>query len=210
MEDADPLIAYHGALVPAAWVTAMQMVTQSANADCLVVIRGERRNGQGPAGPHAPYRVRTWSRAVREGRLWRSSPRGAGGSAVRAPGEGACGRRAPTARRDRVRPPRYALSGQPRGSPARPAPGCAPLPPEPDIRPCRHDHSACCGCPDRAGDRRGLGEFTRRSSALRKVPPLEGSRPAGCHRCAPGAVTSCRSRSSSSPISMPGTIRAPR
>src|SRR5262245_17683212 len=46
MEDADPLVAYEGALVPAAWVSAMRMVTHGTDGDAVIVIRGESGTGK--------------------------------------------------------------------------------------------------------------------------------------------------------------------
>jgi DNA-binding NtrC family response regulator len=46
MDDAEPLVAHQGALVPAAWVTAMQMVAQGAGGDSFIVIRGESGTGK--------------------------------------------------------------------------------------------------------------------------------------------------------------------
>lgn len=46
MDEADPLVAYQDALIPAAWVNAMQIVAQGTSGDSLLVIRGESGTGK--------------------------------------------------------------------------------------------------------------------------------------------------------------------
>jgi DNA-binding NtrC family response regulator len=46
MSESEPLVAHQHALVPAAWITAMQMVAQGTCGDPFIVIRGERGTGK--------------------------------------------------------------------------------------------------------------------------------------------------------------------